>query len=124
MATRIILLSEALKILHSGAVCSLTYVTADYKRGTGGQLVFIPACVIYNNRLPEDMENTPTLMSGASQIVNRKSKIVNLKHTVLQLKNPHHHANKTRNIYIPKTRQIKKLHIKLITEFNGHKVLL
>jgi hypothetical protein len=117
----VILLSEALRILHSGATCSLTYVTADYRRGTGGQLLHIPQCVIWTeeavNRssasIPESVSEDPK----HPPIINHKSSIINHKR-------PSHYLNKTRNIYIPTSRKIQKLHIKLITQFNGKKVLL
>ena len=39
-----------------------------------------------------------------------------------QKRNPNHYLNQTRNILIGGTDQIRKLHIRLITEFNGHKI--
>lgn len=120
----VILLSEALKKLHSGAVCSLTYITADRKRGTGGQIVHQAACCIYNNNhhSPHHTLVPPVPASHPNNHTGQKMKT--LAAAVLQTKNPHHHANKTRNIYIPKTKEIKTIHIKLITQFNGCKVLL
>jgi hypothetical protein len=37
--------------------------------------------------------------------------------------NPNHFKNSTRNIYIPVSDQIRKCKIRLITEFNGQKVV-
>jgi hypothetical protein len=111
----VILLSEALRIFHSGATCSITYVTADYKRGTGGQLVHIPACVIWSQKNITE-PGTPGAMVDEKPIINHQSSIINKK--------PSHWIHKTRNIYIPKTQKIQKFHIKLMTQFNGKKVLL
>ena len=40
-----------------------------------------------------------------------------------QKKDPNHFKNATRNIYIPISKQIRKCKIRLITEFNGQKVV-
>jgi len=40
----------------------------------------------------------------------------------VQKKNPNHYLNNTRNIVIGSSQQIRKIHIRLITEFNGHKI--
>ena len=113
----IILLSEALQIFHSGKVCSLTYVAADKKRGTGGKLIHIPQCVIYSQDLEEQLKE---------KIPNLKFPNPDPQYSIISNKStsPNHYLNKTRNIYIPATRSIQKLHIKLITAFNGKKVLL
>jgi hypothetical protein len=113
----VILLSEALRILHSGAVCSLTYVAADRKRGTGGKMIHIPQCVIYS----EDPESPTTSISSEDASPPSGACPVNSGGS---RRGASHYLHKTRNIYIPSTRKIQKLHIKLITRFNGKKVLL
>lgn len=39
-----------------------------------------------------------------------------------QKKNPNHYLNQTRNIQIASSKEIRKVCIRLITEFNGHKI--
>jgi hypothetical protein len=109
-STGIITLYEVLQQLQSGAVCSITYVAADRKRGKGGKMVRLPQC------------NICKLSAMPANILRRN----NISATTLgdDRRWADHHAHKTRNVYIPKTQEIKKLHIKLITEFNGKRVLL
>lgn len=110
MSKGIITLSEALEHMQSGATFSITYVTADRKRGTGGKLLHIPQANICK-------------LSAIPANILRRNGI-----SAVTLSNDRrwadHHAHKTRNIYVPNTQQIKKLHIKLITEYNGKRVLL
>ena len=110
MATGIITLSEVLTILQSGVVFALTYCTADRKRGKGGKLVAVDQATICQ------------LSAMPSNILRRNG----ISATTLgdNRRWADHHTHKTRNIYLPRTQEIKKLHIKLITEFNGKRVLL
>lgn len=41
--------------------------------------------------------------------------------TEVQRRNPNHSFNQTRNIQLP-NKDIRKIHLRLITEFNGHQV--
>lgn len=110
MSGDVITLSEVLQAIHSGAVCSLTYVTADRKRGTGGQLRHLDKAVLCKlsdmpaNVLRRNGISAP-MLSDARRYAN-------------------HHEHKTRNMYLPATQEIRKVHIKLITQFNNKTVIL
>jgi len=84
----------------------IKFVTADRIRKTGGEIIEIKqGCkcvgkkkgkVIFDTRLaPTDIPKSP--------------------------KDPNHWINQTRNILLPNG-QIRKIHIRLIIEFNGQKV--
>jgi hypothetical protein len=110
MATGIITLSEVLEHMQSGAPFAITYCTADRKRGTGGKLRHIPQA------------NICKLSAMPANILRRNG--ISVTTLGSDTRWADHHAHKTRNIYVPKSQEIKKLHIKLITEYNGKRVIL
>lgn len=83
---------------------NLKFVTCDRKRGTGGEIIEIVGgrkCVgIRNGKVVYDKRKTE--VQGPSRY-------------------PHHWVNATRNIVLPNG-AIRKVHIRLIIEFNGQKV--
>ncbi len=84
----------------------IKFVTADRKRGTGGEIIEIK--------------------DGRKCVGKRKGKVVfDMRKTVSAApripKDPHHWVNSTRNILLPNG-LIRTVHIRLIIEFNGKKV--
>lgn len=100
-------LNEALKIMESGERFSLSFVTLDVKRKTGGKIRSFDSAVQAKKPKPEK-----------SNSVKTKS----------PKKNPNHWTNQTRPIKPVVdgivSSQVRKVHIFLITEFNGKKVFL
>lgn len=87
---------------------SLRFVTADRKRKTGGDIIFIE-----NGKKCVGKGKDGNVIWAAP--VGESSTGVK--------KNPHHYANSTRNVLITSSGQIRKVHIRLIIEFNGKKVI-
>ena len=104
-------LNEALKIMESGEVFSIQFVTFDKKRKTGGYVKHYPEA-----RLLQKEDKKPVVKKSSSSSTARKTK------------NPNHWDNATRNIKVivsgVESSGNKKLHIFLITMFNGKRVYL
>lgn len=83
----------------------LKFVTHDIKRGTGGEIIEI--------------------IDGRKCVGKRNGKVIydtrEKSEDPKKSKNPHHWMNSTRNVILPNG-QIRKLHIRLIIEFNHQKV--
>lgn len=106
-------LGEALRIIDSGAQFSAQWYTADRKKGTGGKMVAIMKAVKANE--------TAWPPPGGSGTENKDVQV-----TVASNeggKDPRHWDNRTRNIKAVGTQNIRKLHIRLLTHFNNHKVI-
>jgi len=99
----IISLQECLRQIHTGKPFDITFVTADMQRKTGGVIKIYQNCTLSQK-------------SGGKQR-NGKG-----KNWIVPPKAPHHYENATRNIRLPNG-DIRKIHIRLITEFNGFKVV-
>lgn len=108
-------LGEALRIIDSGAQFSAQWYTADRKKGTGGKCMAILRAVKANE--------TPWPAAG------EKPASTDAKpHQVTTIgsdggKDPRHWDNRTRNIKAVGTNNIRKLHIRLLTHLNNHKVI-
>ena len=87
---------------------SIKFVTCDLRRKSGGELI--------------ELENVVKCVGKkkGKVIFDDRKKTPNKKK---EKKNPKHWDNSTRNILIPSSGQIRKCHIRLITEFNGQKVI-
>jgi hypothetical protein len=83
----------------------MKFVTANRKAGTGGEIIEI-----------EHGRKCVGKRSGKVVFDERKASTEPKKS-----KNPHHFDNSTRNILLPNG-QIRKVHIRLIIEFNKKKV--
>jgi len=94
-------LYEVISHIDSGRPFNMTYVTADKKKGTGGQIKVV------KNWVRCDLAAMP-------DIILRRNKVDKM---------PRHQEHKTKNIMNPATRDIKKVHIRLICEFNGRRVV-
>lgn len=97
------MLGEVLRSLDSGAVVSLGFRTWDFRRNRGGEYVNVPEARIYNHQTFEERKQA--------------------RNAVRYNRNPNHYDNSTRNIVILPNGEIRKLHIRLIHQFNGKIVL-
>lgn len=96
---------ECLSILESGEWCSLRFITADVKKGSGGQVIDLPKARIAR-RFIKPTDNLH--LNAASYHPGGKD--------------PRHGVHFTRNIELP-NKQIRKLHPILITHINQQPVL-
>ncbi len=81
---------------------SIKFVTADKNRKTGGEIISV---------------------SEAEKCVGKKNDTVIHSTPVSINKKPNHREHDTRNIYIPSSGQVRKVHTRLIIEFNGQKII-
>jgi hypothetical protein len=103
-----ILRSEAWKLIDSGQPFNLGFVTADRRRGTGGEYKEVTGYrKVQKDPLPE-------VKSGKPFRIADKLKT-----------NPNHGVHKTTNIYDPRDprKHITKIHYRLFDRFNGKTVL-
>jgi hypothetical protein len=103
-----ILRSEAWKLIDSGEPFNLGFVTADRRRGTGGDYKEVSGYrKVKKDPLPEVKVGKPQLLSSSLN------------------KNPNHGLHKTVNIYDPRDpkKHITKIHYRLFDRFNGKTVL-
>jgi hypothetical protein len=94
-------LKEAIQHIESGLWLSLSFITADLKKGTGGKLVDVPKCRIARN---------PAANKQAS-----------LKPREVQ-RNANHSFNMTRNVELANKRIIT-IHPLLVTQINNQPVI-
>ena len=95
-----ILLRNALDIIDNGEPFHVTVVTCDLERNTGGKIVKFGPAVL----------NQPQKQS------RKKGKV-----PIQKLRNNRH--NNTRTIRLIGSNQIRTIHVQLITELNGEKVI-
>ena len=84
---------------------SLKYITYNRKKKSGGEIIEIDKAV------------KCVAMRGGKIVYDTRKKEKDIS------KNPNHFKNSTRNLNIVGTDQIRKCNIRLITEFNGQKVI-
>lgn len=97
--------------LRTGQPFNMTYVEADRRRGTGGELRTLKGWVMHQ---PASVEEELKVKQ------NRKSRIAKALYEC----NPMHSIHKTSNVTNLKSKAILKIHIKLIIEYNGKTVVL
>lgn len=85
----------------------IRFVTANRDHGTGGEII----------EIKDGRKCSGKTKSG--EPIFQKTKTVSVKDSVTR--NPNHWVNSTRNILLPNG-QIRKVHIRLIIEFNHQKV--
>jgi hypothetical protein len=85
---------------------SISYVTCDLEKDTGGELISFEHCTLSNLNFAGSSDYTAS------------------EHDKLKRKNPRHWYNGTRNIKPLGSDMVRKLHIWLIYEFNGMAVTL
>jgi hypothetical protein len=100
-------LQQCISILEGGDWVSLSFVTADALRGTGGLVIELKKCRIARNRQPKTStsKNEPT----------------NIRSGVLG-KDPNHRYHFTRNLELP-NKTLVKVHPPLIFSINNQQVL-
>lgn len=96
---------EVLKIMNRNEIFDIEYCTADKKRGTGGDLV------AYNRAVKHTKQELP------------KKQLEKLEATQPLLRSANKKYHSIINIYLPQIREIRTLHIRLITAFNGKRVI-
>ncbi len=92
--------------MENGKEFSIRFYTANKSTGKGGQRIEVEKAVLHKKKKdtnPNDAQSVET--------------------TTHKRRNPQHYRNATRNIKIVSSGQIRKVHIWLITEFNGKKVI-
>ena len=102
-----ITLKEVLAELDSGRkIQSMTFITADSKKETGGELITVENFHKHNWLSPAEFRKQQKLQPKQSMIK----------------KDPRHYENSTRNIALAGG-EIRKVHIRLIRTFNSKTVL-
>jgi hypothetical protein len=96
-------LREVLDIIDSGLPFNLKYCTYSRTRGTGGEMI--------------------ERRGWTKAIAEKLPPVVLIKNGIKNSRDPRHSHWKTRLIYNAREQQLRKLYIKLITEFNGKKVV-
>ena len=102
-------LKDMCKVDHKGRPVpfSIQFCTASKKRRTGGELIDLPQAVLSWNQKKGASKSEP-LPEGKTAIESAKK--------------PNHYRNRTRNLVLPNG-EMRKVHISLITRFNGHEVI-
>lgn len=103
-----ILRSEVLKLADTGEPFHMIFVTADRRRGTGGELIEVKEWVKMSADAPREM------LPGKTR---RKA--------MDMTRSPNHWAHKTINIWNPNNKKVHphKVHIRLIQFFNYKRVI-
>ncbi len=109
--SEVILRSNAWKLIDSGEPFDLGFVTADRRRGTGGEYKEVKGY-----RKVQKQANTTTLPGTASKQIRTAEKLKS---------DPNHGLHKTINIFDPRNpkNHIVKVHYRLFDRFNGKTVL-
>lgn len=104
-----ILRSKAMQIIDSGELFDIGFVTADRRRGTGGEYIQLKQWC----KVKQDTPNQEVL----PQDIRPPKKDL--------ARDPNHRANKTFNIWNPRhsSAHIHKVHYRLFDRFNGKRVL-
>ncbi len=109
----VIRLKEVLQRLDTSAEpFSISYVKLDRRKKKGGEIVRFEKCLATRSR--------------AKGTRSDKIRIIKIQPSPepKATKKPNHFANATRNVQVLPSFVIRKLHIWLILEFNGMKVIL
>lgn len=93
--------------MDSGEEFSISFITCNEAKATGGELITVEKARKHNWLSPEDRKKQ-ALQQPASKIIK---------------KHPRHYENSTRNISLSNNGDIRKVHIRLIRKFNGRTVL-
>lgn len=112
MAGGFITVREMMDEMRSGAAFTITWVTADRKRETGGQILHLINAVLVQ-RDPKTKKKKDFVSAATVADEDYLS----------GKKNPRHFENDTINLMKRGTQQIRKAHVMLITVFNGKPVI-
>lgn len=102
-----ITLKQVLEFMDAGQPFSISFVTADKRKNTGGEWIDIEKAYKSGYVDPEARKQTNKLQP-ASDMINRA---------------PNHYQNSTRNIMIAANSDVRKVHLRLIRKFNGKTVV-
>ena len=94
------------RYMDTPAEFSLMVITANKQTGEGGEELFIPRAWKNSSLTPKEQQ----ALDKAQEI------------EVVFRRNPNHYENSTRNLRLPNT-EIRKIHIRLVRQFNGKTVL-
>jgi len=97
-----------MKLIDEGDPFDLVFVTADRRRGTGGELISVTQWTKMDSDAPIE------ILPGRYR-----------KKARAMIKNPNHWANKTFNIWSPinKLNHPHKVHFRLMQFFNGKRII-
>ncbi|MFY0628690.1 MAG: hypothetical protein JXR07_20525 [Reichenbachiella sp.] len=100
-------LDQMMRVDHRGnpVPFSIQFCTLNKKKKEGGQLITVDKAILSWNT------------GGATTPKNDQPTKANVAG-----KKPNHYRNRTRNLVLPNN-EIRKVHISLITEFNGQEVI-
>lgn len=98
-----IFLRGALNEMDSGKPFSIVFYTADRNKETGGERIELENCT---TTFINSTKSTPATDPAKNDT----------------LRAPHHFRHATRNLVLP-NKQMRKVHIYLITQLNGKKVI-
>src|SRR5690554_6748103 len=101
----IIHLNDALADMKKPEPFSLSYVTCDQHRHTGGEIISLGKVLLSHN---ENMAKELDFVAPEKGISGRTRR-------------PRHREHATRNVILPNGK-IRKFHIRLMLQFNGKKV--
>ena len=104
-----ITIKQLLKEMGQGRPFSLSFVTANKQKGTGGKLISVTGALLSGYNLPSGTKLTASVMNKAIA-QGRVSK------------QPNHSSHFTRNILLPDGRLLT-VHIDLITRISGKNIL-
>jgi len=102
---KIIHLREVLEEMKKPKPFSVTFVTCDQERKTGGEIIKLENVILSSNEKYIGRLGFEEPSSNVTQFS----------------KNPSHYEHATRNVLLPNGMR-RKLHIRLLLEFNGQKV--
>lgn len=106
----VILRRDALREMETGRVFSIQFYTGDLSKQTGGKRITIDRAVM----------NEP---GAAKEPVAGSAAESDKKEQYHSTRAPKHSKNRTRNLRILPSGEIRKIHISLFTVFNGRKVV-
>jgi hypothetical protein len=98
-------LEQVIEKMETGEIFSISFVTHDKIRKTGGQLITL-----------EKARKVGFKGEKAERFTQNKKGVKVLR------KNPHHFSHFTKNIQDMKTRKVIKIHCRLIVSFNGERM--
>jgi hypothetical protein len=102
---KIIHLKEVLDEMKKPRPFSVSFVTCDQERKTGGELIKLDRVILSSNEK----------YVGRLDFQRPSPNLTDFS------KNPNHYEHTTRNVLLPNGMR-RKLHIRLLLEFNGQKV--
>ena len=105
---------EMMDEMRSGNAFSITWVTADRKKETGGKVLHLINAVLVQRDSKAKKRVGSAVVSNATVVDDEY---------LSGKRNPRHYENDTINIMKRGTQQIRKAHVMLITVFNGKPVI-